>query len=124
MITTIYNILMLIFSYLIIAYGTTTMVSIWYGVLCVGAITITMLIRRVTTDYPKVTSKQKEGVELVFGEDFNNRVINYCMSYFAHTILLVLLAHNYSLVIAISGVLMLRMWLMIQTNKKVKAQVK
>ncbi len=120
MITTIYNILALIISFIIITAGAPIHVSIWYAVLCIGALSITMLIRRVVNDYPLVTSKQKEGVELVFGEEYKERMMNYIGSYLAHTILLLTLTNNFSLIIAITGVLIVRLLVAVQTNKKVK----
>lgn len=120
MITTIYNILALIISFIIITVGAPIYVSIWYTVLCVGALSITMLIRRVVNDYPLVTSKQKEGIEIVFGEEYNERMLNYIGSYLAHTILILALTGNFSLVIAITGVLIVRLLIAVQTHNKVK----
>lgn len=120
MITIIYNILALIISFIIITVGAPIYVSIWYTVLCVGALSITMLIRRVVNDYPLVTSKQKEGIEIVFGEEYNERMLNYIGSYLAHTILILTLTGNFSLVIAITGVLIVRLLIAVQTHNKVK----
>lgn len=120
MITTIYNILMLIISFMILVFGTPTYISLWYAVLCVGALTITMLIRRVVNDYPLVTAKQKESVEIVFGTEYKERMFNYISSYLAHVILLLTLSNNFSLVIAITGVLIVRVLVSVQTNRKVK----
>ncbi|AMM43875.1 membrane protein [Pectobacterium phage vB_PcaM_CBB] len=120
MITTIYNILALIISFIIITVGAPIYVSIWYTVLCVGALSITMLIRRVVNDYPLVTSKQKEGIEIVFGEEYNERMLNYIGSYLAHTILILTLTGNFPLVIAITGVLIVRLLIAVPTHNKVK----
>lgn len=120
MITTIYNILALIISFIIITVGAPIYISIWYAVLCIGALSITMLIRRVANDYPLVTSKQKEGIEIVFGEEYNERILNYIGSYIAHTILILTLTNNFPLVIAITGVLIVRLLIAVQTHNKVK----
>ena len=123
MITTIYNIFILIISSYIIHEYTIQTITIWYAVLCLVAIFITMTINQTVSSYPKVSAKQKESVELIFGEMFSFRLINFVATYCIHAFLLYSVIQSYSLIIAISGVLFIRVFLLIKGNKKVKEEL-
>lgn len=122
MITTIYNILILIISFLLIATQLTNAIQIWYSVLCIGAIVITMCIRRPVNLYPNIGYKHREAVEIAFGEKYQERFINYIGSFACHFTMLLIMTQNYPLLVAISGVFFLRMYLLIDANRKIREQ--
>lgn len=124
MIITIYNILILIMSCIVIVFGTSTTVSIWYAVLCLFGLTFTALFKRVLCMYPKVSYKHREAIETFCGKEYSERLVNNLFSWVAHTFLLLMYANNVSLVIAISGVIAFKLLILVHGHGKVKEELK
>lgn len=123
MITTIYNILNILFTSYLAYIGDVLSLKIYYTVLCIGALFIAYRIDQVVIQYPAVGSQFKEGVEFLFGEEFRPRLINYIGSFICHLAVVSYMIQNIPLTIAISAVFIFRMTLLINSNKKVKAEL-
>ena len=123
MITTIYNILNIIFTSYLAYIGDVLSLKIYYTVLCIGALFIAYRIDLVVRQYPAVNAQFKEGVEYLFKDEYTSRLINYIGSFICHLYVVGFMIQNIPLTIAISAVFIFRMVLLVNSNKKVKAEL-
>ncbi|EBS4516407.1 hypothetical protein DQT32_03120 [Salmonella enterica subsp. enterica serovar Braenderup] len=123
MITTIYNIVMIIISLTLIYTGNVQILYILYGIMCFGAIWITYSVGNIVKDYPNVTSKNKISIELVFYKEYGMRLSNYIGSYISHALILGYMLGNKSLLIAITATLIYRAILLNRGHKVVQKEI-
>lgn len=119
---TIYNILCIIFSFILISNVSTTYVFIFYILLSVIAIGITFLSQYVCKDYPNMPNRQKQAMEQIFYNQIGTRVPNYIGSYIVHMILIYNFIFNIPLMILLTITFFFRMYYMFYNNNKIQKE--
>lgn len=121
MFPTIYNIIMIIIASLLYYTGYTNYLLSLYLFLSLGALFVTFRIDAWVKRYPNLNTQYKEAVELIFEEsEYKIRLANFIGSYICHAIIIGVLLQNYSVLIAITGVLIYRLMNLIHAYNKVK----
>lgn len=119
---TIYNILCIIFSFILISNVSTTYVFIFYILLSIIAMGITFLSQYVCKDYPNMPNKQKQAMEQIFYNQIGIRVPNYIGSYIVHMILIYNFIFNIPLMILLTTTFFFRMYYMFYNNNKIQKE--
>ncbi len=122
MITTIYNIIMIIISLILFYTGNIQIMYALYICMCIGAIFLTYCVGNVVNDYPNVGYKSKQGVELVFYKEYSMRLSNYIGSYISHALIIGYMATNIPLLIAITATQIYRIIILNRGNKAVQRE--
>lgn len=122
MITTIYNIIMIIISLILFYTGNIQIMYVLYISMCIGAIFLTYCVGNVVNDYPNVNYKSKSGVELVFYKEYGMRLSNYIGSYISHALIIGYMVGNVPLLIAITATQIYRIIILNRGNKAVQRE--
>lgn len=121
MFPTIYNIIMIIITSLLYYAGYVNYLLSLYLFLSLGALFVTFRIDAWIKRYPNLKPEHKEAVELIFDEsEYKIRLVNFIGSYICHAIIIGVLLQNYSVLIAITGVLFYRVMNLVHAYNKVK----
>lgn len=123
MITTIYNILNIIFTSYLFYTGDMQSLHIWYTVMCIGAVFISFRIDKVVRLYPLIGQYYKEGVEILCGEEYKSRLVNYIGSTLCHLLIVWYFMNSLPLSIAVLAVGMYRIMILSQGHSKVKTEL-
>lgn len=92
-----------------------------YLFLSLGALFVSFRIDKWVKVYPNLKPEHKEAVELIFDKsEYKVRLVNYIGSYICHAIIIGVLLQNYSVLIAITGVLVYRVMNLVHAHNKVK----
>jgi prepilin signal peptidase PulO-like enzyme (type II secretory pathway) len=95
-----------------------------YLFLSLAALFITFRIDLWIKCYPNLTTKYKEAVEMVFEKsEYLNRLYNFIISYLFHAFIIGILIQNYSVLIAITGVLIYRVMNLVHGYHKVREHI-
>lgn len=122
MITTIYNIIMIIISLILFYTGNIQIMYALYISMCIGAIFLTYCVGNVVNDYPNINYKSKSGVELVFYKEYGMRLSNYIGSYISHALIIGYMVGNFPLLIAITATQIYRIIILNRGNKAVQRE--
>jgi hypothetical protein len=92
-----------------------------YLFLSLSALFLTFRIDTWIKHYPNIKPEYKEAIELVFDyTEYKLRLINFIGSYICHAIIIGVLLQNYSVLIAITGVLFYRVMILVHGYNKVE----
>lgn len=120
----IYNIVSICIALLLVYTGHIVAATTFYLILCMGAILLTSNINARVLQYKTCSSKLREGLRLIFLDEYKIRLSNYIGSFLVHTLIILMLMGTNNLIIAISAVMIYRVSSLVRNHKIVMKEGK
>lgn len=121
MIIFIYNIIVIIFSLVLITSGQINAAYAMYTIFGFGALWVAYSLKSAVEEYPNLSLNVKNGAEIIYLTEFQTKIGNYIGSGLIHAGIALFLLHSVVVTIGILIVAAARIKFAFDVNKKIKA---